>query len=184
MKMKRHFSAMAILVIATLAKSETNEWTEVCPSCGQTTFHYAFSFDTDDYAVISFLMKNKPIQENYLLAYAPHGPTPSCDSHFTTNDYPFLKQKIPSLLEETYTSFLHRNQHIAVHHVKEFKDANGRPVRVTQKATTAQSASQFSRIGFSNDRTQILIFNGEIYLLYRKNDNGLELIGKYVRWIS
>ena len=144
----------------------------------------AYSFDTNDYAVISVLMKDKPNQECYILTNAPHGPTPSCDSHFTTNDYPFLKQNIPPLLEETFTSFLDRNQHIAVHRVKEFKDANGRLIRVTPKRIGAESPSCYSRIGFSSDRTQILIFNGQLYLLYLKNDNGLELIGKYVRWIS
>ena len=175
---------MAIFAFAAVAKADTNEWTEVCSSCGKTTFHYAYSFDTNDYAVISFLMKDKIIQENYILAHAPHGPTPSCDSHFTTNEYPFLKQKIPSLMEDTFTSFLYRNQQIAVHRVKQFKDANGRIIRVTQKRTSEKSPSCYSRIGFSNDRTQILIFNGQLYLLYRKNDNGLELIGKYARWIS
>ena len=184
MKMKLHFFAIAILAFVAMAKAESTEWTEICSSCGTTTFHYAYSFDTDDYAAIAFLMKDKPIQENYLLANAPHGPTPSCDSHFTTNDYPFIKKKIPSLLEETFTSFLHRNQNIAVHRVKEFKDANGRLIRVIQKATAEQSASQFSRIGFNADRTQILIFNSQVYLLYRKIDTGFELIGKYVRWIS
>ena len=80
--MKLHLFVMAIFAFAAVAKADTNEWTEVCSSCGKTTFHYAYSFDTNDYEVISFLMKDKIIQENYILAHAPHGPTPSCDSHF------------------------------------------------------------------------------------------------------
>ncbi len=48
----------------------TNEWSEKCTSCGKTVFHYAYSFDAEDYAVLSALLKTKPDGEAYIMARA------------------------------------------------------------------------------------------------------------------
>jgi hypothetical protein len=162
----------------------TNTWTEICSSCGKTSTDCAHSFDDLDYTVLSILLRTMPDGRVYLLARAPHGPTPSCDSRYSTNSLPYLKKKMPNLKDETYASFLDRNTCIAVHNIKQFKDAKGRLVQVVDKRKKEQSPSQFSRAGFSKDGSQVLIFNRQVFLLYQKAGGELTETGRCVMWVS
>jgi hypothetical protein len=91
---------------------------------------------------------------------------------------------MPNLKDETYASFLDRNKCIAVHNIKQFKDANGRLVQVVDKMKKEQSPSQFSRAGFSKDGSQVLIFNRQVFLLYQKVGGELTETGRCVMWVS
>ena len=162
----------------------TNEWTETCSSNGKTTFHYAYTFDADDYAILAVLLKGRTDGVTYLPARAPHGPTPACDSHYSTNDLPFLKKKMPQLQDETYSSFLERNRRIAVHEVKTFKDVDGVPIRILDKKPDGHSLGRRSRAGFNRDKTQVLIFTGQLFFLYEKKGNEMKEIGRCAMWIS
>lgn len=164
-------------------KAVSTEWTEKCPSCGKTSFHYAYTFDADDYAVLSLLLKGRTNNSARLSARAPHGPDPACDSRYSTNDLPYLKGKMPQLQDETYVSFLERNRRIAVHRVKAFMDIEGRPIRVSDQNQNDHSLWQRSRAGFNRDKTQVLLFTGQIFFLYEKKGNELKEIGRCAMWI-
>ncbi len=172
------------LLLADPTSQRTKERDETRSSGGKTTFHYAYSFDAEDYAVLSILLETKPDGEAQVLARAPHGPTPSCDSRYTTNSLAYLKQKMPTLKDETYSSFLERNNRIAVHRIKQFKDGRGRFVQVVEKEKNRHSASQYSRAGFSKDKKQVLVFNGQLFLLYHREGDTLKEVGRCVMWIS
>jgi hypothetical protein len=166
------------------AATDTNEWTEKCKSCGKTTYHYAYCFDADDYAILSILLRGRVDSKAYLPARAPHGPDPGCSSRYTTNSLPYLKQKMPQLQDETYASFLERNKRIAVHRVKTFKNADGVPIRVLDQKQDDHSMERHSRAGFNRDKTQVLIFTGELFYLYEKKGNDMTEVARCLMWIS
>lgn len=171
------------LIFPEKEERQNNTWTEKCPSCGNTTFHYAYIFDADDYAVLSVILKARAHNGAYLQARAPHGPTPACDSRYSTNDLPYLTKKMPQLHDETYTSFLERNNRIAVHRIKTFTCADGSAIRVSEGKEDGNSLGRFSRVGFNHDKTQVLLFTGQIFFLYEKNDRELKEIGRCAMWI-
>ncbi len=91
---------------------------------------------------------------------------------------------MPQLQDETYVSFLERNKRIAVHRVKVFMDIEGRPIRISDKNQESHSLLQRSRVGINRDKTQVLLFTGQIFFLYEKNGNVLKEIGRCAMWIS
>ena len=95
-----------------------------------------------------------------------------------------MKKKMPQLQDETYASFLERNNHIAVHKVKRFADVDGNPVRVSNKKEGGHSLGRYSRAGFNRDKTQVLLFNGQVFYLYEKKGNQMRETGRCVMWIS
>lgn len=171
------------LIIPEHENGPNKSWTEKCPSCGKSTFLYAYTFDADDYAVLSVILKVRAHNGAYLQARAPHGPTPACDSRFSTNDLPYLSKKIPQLQYETYASFLERNNRIAVHRIKTLTCADGSTVRISEGKEDGNSLGRFSRAGFNYDKTQVLLFTGQIFFLYEKNGNELKEIGRCAMWI-
>jgi len=164
------------IVSKSILNTNAQEWTEEC-ICGNTTFHYAYSFDDDDYAILSILLKDGAL----LHERAPHGPTPACNSRFNIDTLSYLKRHIPALLDDTYASFLKRNDRIAVHNIREFINVKGVSIHIVNNVT---SAIMYSRIGFSKDKSQILINNGRVFLLYKKHNDNLIEIGRCLMWIS
>lgn len=178
---------IAHLIVLTSSLSvvaATNLWEETCTSCGKTTTRYAHSFDEQDYEVFSRLLRTLPGRDIDLLARAPHGPTPACDSQYETNSLSFLQKKMPKLKPETYQSFITRNDRIAAHCIKKFKNADGGTVRIIQSRKKTRSAARYARIGTDKDKTQILVFNGQVFFLYKKEGDFLVEIGRCVMWIS
>ena len=94
------------------------------------------------------------------------------------------KQEMPQLQDETYASFLERNKRIAVHRVKTFKNADGVTIRVSEQKQDGHSMRRYSRAGFNRDKTQVLIFTGQLFFLYEKKGNDMTEVARCVMWIS
>jgi len=68
--------------------------------------------------------------------------------------------------------------------VKTFKDADGQLIRVSDKKQDEDSLTQYSRAGFNREKTQVLIFNGQAFLLYEKTKGAMNEIARCEMWIS
>jgi hypothetical protein len=157
-------------------------FTEKCPNCG-LIFHYNDTFDSRDYSFFSSILGVRK-QDLELYYRAPHGPTPSCFSTWT-KDTPFLSltKDLPALRRDTYNSFIERNAEIAQHTITDFRSSVGRTIHIVKQRSDHAPLS-LSRLGFSRDGRQALLYRNSSFLLYTRVGNEWEETSASLIWME
>jgi len=159
-------------------------WEEVCPSCHNVQ-EYGYTFDTNDYAFLAYLASSNSGGEKSVLRKAPHGPYPSCESRYRKDaHYSALKEEMPDLRRDTFESFLLRNDVVAVHKVDQLVTSSWDLVTIVESESGDRFAWRLSRVGFSADGSQALIYTGQVFLLFAKEEGGWRQTGRCLMWIS
>lgn len=146
---------------------------DVCRYCDGTNIIGA-AFEDADYELLSFVLDGESSSAEFLHWTAPYGPGLNHMSKWTEMTFLSLTAEMPHLRQDTYDSFIKRNEAVAVHSREQFQTRSGRVVRIAGEGSRNIHLLHYTRAGFSANGAQACIYRSmdgvEVYMLWEKQD--------------
>jgi hypothetical protein len=153
-----------------------DQFKETCPDCGHVAYFYP-TYDARDYEVLGFICNSsKPRARLYYRG--PNGPSLSHNDTWTSERISRLREALPALRSDTVKSFLERNKVAPQHAIDSFQPAAGPVVRITR----TPGGESLSRVGFSRNGDQALVYDGRNFALYVRAPHSWAKVGNYQVW--
>jgi hypothetical protein len=154
---------------------------DVCSGCGGTNV-IGVAFDAQDYDLLSAVLDAEKQSPVFLHWTAPKGPGAGHMGNWAGVAFSSLTDKMPHLRQETYDSFIKRNETMAVHFRAQFQTRGGQVVRIAGEGSRdVQPLYYYTRAGFSEDGTQALIYCGTYTLWEKRGDEWILVESKTER---